>query len=117
VIEAAVVSVADRVPRLRIRRGVAVDGLVAGMRVQKDVPHVVGVRLETGQKVPADLVLDMTGRRSLFPGWLEEIGARPPGRSSRTAASAITPATSVRRGDSSMLPGAECSWISAQSRH
>jgi hypothetical protein len=31
-----------------------------------------------GESIPADLVLDMSGRRSTLPGWLQDIGARRP---------------------------------------
>jgi hypothetical protein len=34
--------------------------------------------LLAGESIPADLVVDMTGRRSALPGWLQDIGARPP---------------------------------------
>ncbi len=78
VVEAAVASVADRAPHLEIRRGTAVAGLVAGPSARDGVPHVAGVRLGTGEEIAADLVVDMTGRRSPLPQWLAAIGARPP---------------------------------------
>jgi flavin-dependent dehydrogenase len=78
VVEAAVASVADRAPHLEIRRGCAVAGLVTGPAAHDGVPHVVGVRLGTGEEITADLVVDMTGRRSPLPRWLEAIRARPP---------------------------------------
>jgi 2-polyprenyl-6-methoxyphenol hydroxylase-like FAD-dependent oxidoreductase len=78
VVEAAVASVADRAPRLEIRRGAAVAGLVTGPSAHSGVPHVTGVRLDGGEEIAADLVVDMTGRRSLLPRWLEAIGSRPP---------------------------------------
>ena len=53
-------------------------GLVTGPSAHDGVPHVAGVRLGTGEEVTADLVVDMTGRRSPLPRWLEAIGARPP---------------------------------------
>ena len=34
---------------------------------------------EGRESIPADLVVDMTGRRSASPGWLQDIGARRPG--------------------------------------
>src|SRR5271166_3819884 len=61
-----------------IRRGAAAAGLVAGPSAHDGVPHVAGVRLGTGEEMAADLVVDMTGRRSPLPRWLEAIGARPP---------------------------------------
>jgi flavin-dependent dehydrogenase len=77
VVEAAVASVADRTPHLEIRRGAAVAGLVTGPAARARVPHVAGVRLGTGEEITADLVVDMTGRRSPLPRWLAAIGARP----------------------------------------
>jgi 2-polyprenyl-6-methoxyphenol hydroxylase-like FAD-dependent oxidoreductase len=78
VVEAAVASVAGRAPHLQIRRGAAAAGLVTGPSAHDGVPHVAGVRLGTGEEITADLVVDMTGRRSPLPRWLEAIGARPP---------------------------------------
>jgi 2-polyprenyl-6-methoxyphenol hydroxylase-like FAD-dependent oxidoreductase len=78
VVEAAVASATDRAPHLQIRRGVAAVGLVTGPSARTGVPHVAGVRLDTGEEITADLVVDMTGRRSPLPRWLEAIGARPP---------------------------------------
>jgi 2-polyprenyl-6-methoxyphenol hydroxylase-like FAD-dependent oxidoreductase len=77
VVEAAVAAVADRAPGLETRRGAAVAGLVTGPTAH-GVPHVAGVRLSTGEVITADLVVDMTGRRSPLPRWLAAIGARPP---------------------------------------
>jgi flavin-dependent dehydrogenase len=104
VVEAAVASVAGRAPRLQVRRGAAAAGLVAGPAAAGGVPHVAGVRLDTGEEIAADLVVDMTGRRSPLPRWLAEIGARPPrdevddcgfiyyGRHFRSADGSIPPA-------------------------
>ncbi len=79
VVEAVVASVADRAARLEIRRGTPIAGLVTGPAARVGVPHVTGVRLATGEEIAADLVVDMTGRRSPLPRWLEAIGARAPG--------------------------------------
>jgi 2-polyprenyl-6-methoxyphenol hydroxylase-like FAD-dependent oxidoreductase len=76
VVEAAVASVAGRAPGLEIRRGATVAGLVTGPSAHDGVPHVTGVRLSTGEELAADLVVDMTGRRSHLPRWLEAIGAQ-----------------------------------------
>jgi len=104
VVEAAVASVAGRAPRLEIRRGTAVAGLITGPSAGGGVPHVAGVRLGTGEEITADLVVDMTGRRSPLPRWLAAIGARPPhdelddcgfiyyGRHFRSAGGGIPPA-------------------------
>jgi flavin-dependent dehydrogenase len=78
VVEAAIASVADRAPHLVIRRDAAVAGLVTGSSAHGGVPHVAGIRLGTGEEITADLVVDMTGRRSQLPRWLAAIGARPP---------------------------------------
>jgi hypothetical protein len=78
VVEAAVASLADRAARLEIRRGASVAGLVTGPAARDGVPHVTGVRRDTGEEIAADLVVDMTGRRSPLPRWLEAIGARAP---------------------------------------
>jgi 2-polyprenyl-6-methoxyphenol hydroxylase-like FAD-dependent oxidoreductase len=58
-------------PRLEIRRGVAVSALVT--RTHSGVPHVVGVRTESGEELRADLVVDAMGRRSPLPRWLETV--------------------------------------------
>ena len=91
-------------PHLEIIRGAAVAGLVTGPSAHDSVPHVAGVRLGTGEEITADLVVDMTGRRSPLPRWLEAIGARPPrdelddcgfiyyGRHFRSAGGGIPPA-------------------------
>ncbi len=50
----------------------------AALRHLAGVPHVTGVRTKAGEVIPADLVVDMSGRRSALPGWLEDIGARRP---------------------------------------
>src|SRR5258705_267537 len=73
-----VVSGADRAAGLEIRRGPAVAGLVTGPSAHDGVPPVTGVRLSTGEELTADLVVDMTGRRSHLPRWLEAIGAQAP---------------------------------------
>jgi flavin-dependent dehydrogenase len=78
VVEAAVASVAGRTPHLEIRRGAAVAEFVSGPSAHGGVPHVAGVRLGTGEEITADLVVDMTGRRSPLPRWLSAIGARQP---------------------------------------
>ena len=78
VLEAAVAAVAGRTPGLTVARGVGVAGLAAGEGEQPGVPHVHGVQLAGGTTVPADLVVDCTGRTSHLPDWLEAVGARRP---------------------------------------
>jgi 2-polyprenyl-6-methoxyphenol hydroxylase-like FAD-dependent oxidoreductase len=55
-----------------------VAGPLTGASAQTGVPHVTGVRTRDGERIEADLVVDMSGRRSALPGWLEDIGARRP---------------------------------------
>ena len=78
VMEAALATAAARTPRLEIRRGVAVAGLIHEGEVANGIPHVVGVRTESGEEVRADLVVDAAGRRSSLPTMLTAIGARAP---------------------------------------
>ena len=78
VVEAVLARAAESAPGVEIRRGVAVAGLCAGPAARAGIPHVTGVRTKDGEVIAADLVVDMTGRRSALPGWLEAIGARPP---------------------------------------
>ena len=61
-------------PRVTPRSGVRVTGLTAR---PGQPPHVTGVRTGHGD-VPADLVVDATGRRSPIDSWLNAIGAAPP---------------------------------------
>lgn len=78
VAEAAIAAVAASTPGLEIRRGAAVAGLLTGTPTRDGVPHVVGVRTDDGDEIRADVVVDVTGRRSPLPAWLAGIGARPP---------------------------------------
>jgi 2-polyprenyl-6-methoxyphenol hydroxylase-like FAD-dependent oxidoreductase len=77
VMESVVAGVAAETPGLDIRRGAVVTGLVTGPDDAPGVPNVVGVRTESGEELRADLVVDVTGRRSPLPKWLVELGARP----------------------------------------
>jgi 2-polyprenyl-6-methoxyphenol hydroxylase-like FAD-dependent oxidoreductase len=78
VVEAVLAAAAESTPGVEIRRGTAVAGLTCGTSSRAGIPHVTGVRTRAGESVVADLVVDMSGRRSALPGWLTEIGARPP---------------------------------------
>jgi len=78
VAEAAIASLAREAVGVEVRRGDAVGGLLTGPSALPGVPNVVGVRTERGEEITADLVADMTGRRSPLPRWLEAIGARRP---------------------------------------
>jgi hypothetical protein len=78
VVEAVFAAQAESTPGITVRRGTAVAGLVNGTSATHGVPHVVGVRTKAGEFIRAELVVDMTGRRSALPDWLEAIGARRP---------------------------------------
>jgi len=78
VVEAVLAAAAESTPGVEIRRGTAVVGLVTGPQARPGVPHVAGVRTRVGESVPADLVVDMSGRRSALPAWLRGVDARPP---------------------------------------
>ena len=78
VVEAVIATQAAATSGVEVRRGTAVTGMVSGASALPGVPHVTGVRTKDGESIPADLVVDMSGRRSALPGWLSEIGARDP---------------------------------------
>lgn len=77
VLEAALAAVAARTPGVEIQRGRQVTGLVTRPGPQ-GAPRVVGVLTEGGSAIRADLVVDVSGRRSPVAGLLESIGARRP---------------------------------------
>jgi len=77
-VEAVLAVAAESTPGVEIRRGTAVVGLVTGPRARPGVPHVAGVRTRVGESIPADLVVDMSGRRSALPAWLRGVDAHPP---------------------------------------
>jgi 2-polyprenyl-6-methoxyphenol hydroxylase-like FAD-dependent oxidoreductase len=63
-------------PGVTVRCGVKVTGLLTGPGEPGGrPPHVTGVRTDDGD-LPADLVVDATGRRSPVDDWLTHIGAR-----------------------------------------
>ena len=65
-------------PRVEVRRGAVIAGLVTGASVLDGVPHVAGLQLTSGEELLADLVVDATGRRSPTLDWLAAISARAP---------------------------------------
>ena len=71
-------DIAQREPRVTIRRGVSVTGFLTGPSAADGIPHIVGVRTADGQELRAELVVDATGRQSRSPQWLAAIGARAP---------------------------------------
>lgn len=66
-----------RLPKVDVREGVMVDGLVS-TAVDGARPIVRGVRLSDGTVVSADVVVDALGRRSRSPDWLRAAGAPAP---------------------------------------
>ena len=104
VVEAVIATQVAATRGVEVRRGTAVTGMVSGASALPGVPHVTGVRTKDGESIPADLVVDMSGRRSALPGWLSEIGARDPaeeledsgfvyyGRHFRSVAGSVPPA-------------------------
>lgn len=78
VLEAAVAAVAERVPGVAVRRGVAVTGLLADPPAPGRTARIRGVLAAGGQALRADLVVDCCGRRSPLGSWLAAIGAPRP---------------------------------------
>ncbi|TCC54242.1 FAD-dependent oxidoreductase [Kribbella pittospori] len=78
VLEAAAAAVAQRTHGVSIRRGVTVRELVTGNRLVAAAPHVTGVVIDDGAVLPADLVVDATGRRSPIGVMVESAGGRRP---------------------------------------
>jgi flavin-dependent dehydrogenase len=78
VLEAVFAARAESTAGITVRRGSGVAGLVSGTAAIPGVPHVAGVRTKAGEFIRADLVVDVTGRRSALPDWLEAIGSRRP---------------------------------------
>ncbi len=69
-IEQVLGKAAEGEPGLEVRRGTAVKELT--MQVGNGTAHVTGVRLDSGQTLHADLVVDAMGRRSPLPRWLSD---------------------------------------------
>jgi 2-polyprenyl-6-methoxyphenol hydroxylase-like FAD-dependent oxidoreductase len=77
-VEAVLAAAAESAPGVEVRRGTAVAGLTSGASTLAGIPHVTGVRTKAGESVMADLVVDMSGRRSALPGWIQDVGGRRP---------------------------------------
>src|SRR5262245_36103996 len=78
VFEAVLAAAAEEEERVTVRRGIRIEGLVAGPEAIAGTPHVAGVRTKEGEQIPADLVVDAMGRRSPAAKWLAEVGTREP---------------------------------------
>jgi 2-polyprenyl-6-methoxyphenol hydroxylase-like FAD-dependent oxidoreductase len=77
VVEAVAAQLCEESKHVDLRRGAAAQALVSGSSDHEGVPHVSGVRLESGEEIVADVVIDAAGRRSALPRWLADIGAAP----------------------------------------
>jgi 2-polyprenyl-6-methoxyphenol hydroxylase-like FAD-dependent oxidoreductase len=78
VLEFGFTSAARSTPGLEIRSNSAVTGLVTGAEVIAGVPHVVGVRTESGEVIAGDVVIDAAGRRTPVPALIEVVGGSRP---------------------------------------
>ena len=78
VLEFGFLAAARSTPGVVIRNDSVVTELATGASVLADVPHVVGVKLKSGETVQADLVVDAGGRRTPVPALIEAAGGRRP---------------------------------------
>jgi 2-polyprenyl-6-methoxyphenol hydroxylase-like FAD-dependent oxidoreductase len=77
VVESVTARVAEDTPGVRVRRGAAVRALLTGVPARDRIPNAVGVELEDGSRIEADLVIDASGRRSPLPRWIVDAGGGP----------------------------------------
>ena len=75
VFEQVLGAAAEDEPGLTVRRGVTVKEPTIALG--NGTPHVTGVRLDTGETLNADLVVDATGRGSQLPRWCRDAGIGP----------------------------------------
>jgi 2-polyprenyl-6-methoxyphenol hydroxylase-like FAD-dependent oxidoreductase len=75
VFEQVLASAAEAQPGLEVRRGVTAQELT--MQAGGGTPHVTGVRVDSGEALSADLVVDAMGRRSPLPRWLSDAHIGP----------------------------------------
>ena len=78
VIESAVRAAAQRTERIEIRNHAIVRALSTGADARSGVPHVTGVRLESGEEIAADVVIDAGGRRSPVAAMIADAGGSAP---------------------------------------
>jgi 2-polyprenyl-6-methoxyphenol hydroxylase-like FAD-dependent oxidoreductase len=72
VFEQVLGQAAEDEPSLQVCRGVTVKEPT--MQLGNGTPHVTGVRLDSGEALQADLVVDATGRGSQLPRWCSDAG-------------------------------------------
>jgi 2-polyprenyl-6-methoxyphenol hydroxylase-like FAD-dependent oxidoreductase len=75
VFEQVLGAAAEEDPGVEVRRGVAVKEL--SMQLGDGTPHVTGVRLQSGEALHADLVVDAMGRSSQLPRWCGDANIGP----------------------------------------
>jgi 2-polyprenyl-6-methoxyphenol hydroxylase-like FAD-dependent oxidoreductase len=75
VFERVLGEVAENESGVDVRRGSVVNGLI--LQSGNGTSHVSGVRLDSGETLSADLVVDATGRGSQIPRWCAEAGIGP----------------------------------------
>jgi 2-polyprenyl-6-methoxyphenol hydroxylase-like FAD-dependent oxidoreductase len=78
VLEFAFAAALRSTPGVDVRHGTPVTELITGTEVLNGVPHIIGVKTETGDTITGDLVIDASGRRSPVAGLLEAAGGRRP---------------------------------------
>jgi 2-polyprenyl-6-methoxyphenol hydroxylase-like FAD-dependent oxidoreductase len=78
IVESAFARAAENTPGVKVMRGVSVAGPIEGTQVADGTPHVAGVRTKDGQEYVGDLVIDATGRKSVFDEWVVDLGGRAP---------------------------------------
>jgi 2-polyprenyl-6-methoxyphenol hydroxylase-like FAD-dependent oxidoreductase len=76
VFEQVVGAAAEDEPGMEVRRGVTVKELI--VQSADGTPHVTGVRLDSGETLQADLVVDAMGRSSQLPRWCNDANIGPP---------------------------------------
>ena len=77
-IEFAYAAAAGKTPGVDVRYGSAAAALVTGTELFPGVPHVTGVRTESGETIDAQVVVDTAGRRSPLSSMIEAAGGRRP---------------------------------------
>ena len=75
-LDRVIVDVAASTPGLTLREG-RVEGVEVRAAQHSEPARAVGVRLDSGEPLRAELVLDAGGRRSRVPSFLAAIGAKP----------------------------------------
>lgn len=76
VFEQVLAATAAGESRLETRRGMTVREPI--MQLGNGAPHVTGVRLDSGETLQADLVVDAMGRGSQLPRWCADANIEPP---------------------------------------